>query len=95
MKILQIGACVILSLYGTALILSMLMLKVCIAWPEMVYPSIDKSARGGGRRLIEIALGIGPKIWSAEQGGTRYLMRIMPIGARCKFEEKNNGNERG
>ncbi len=38
-------------------------------------------------RVYEFAIGMGPKIFSFEKGGTKYALRILPIGGYCNMNE--------
>ncbi|MBO4337418.1 MAG: site-2 protease family protein [Lachnospiraceae bacterium] len=43
-------------------------------------------ARAGGISVVEFSIGMGPCIASFERGGTRYAIRLLPIGGACMFE---------
>ncbi len=39
--------------------------------------------------VIEFSIGMGPKIFSFEKGGTLYSLRLFPIGGFCNMEGEN------
>ena len=39
------------------------------------------AARWAGITVLEFSIGMGPALWSTERGGTRYSLRLLPIGA--------------
>ncbi|MCL2432953.1 MAG: M50 family metallopeptidase [Clostridia bacterium] len=39
-----------------------------------------------GFRVLEFAIGFGPKLWSRQKGETLYSVRAFPIGGFCKFD---------
>ena len=40
-----------------------------------------------GIRVYEFAIGMGPKLFSFEKGGTKYGLRLLPIGGFCNMNE--------
>ena len=64
-------------------------------------------ARKNGIRVVEFAVGMGPTLFSYEKGGTKYSLKLLPIGGACMFDgedgvmaeaDKRNGDvipERG
>ncbi len=44
------------------------------------------AAKALGVKVIEFALGMGPKIISKQYGGTVYSLRLIPIGGFCSME---------
>ena len=40
-----------------------------------------------GIRVYEFAIGMGPKLFSFEKGGTKYALRLLPIGGFCNMNE--------
>lgn len=43
-------------------------------------------AKMNGITVVEFAVGMGPKIICFQKGGTRYVLRLLPIGGACVFE---------
>ncbi len=43
-------------------------------------------AKANGIHVIEFAVGMGPSICSFEKGGTKYSLKLFPIGGACMFE---------
>ena len=43
-------------------------------------------ARVNGIHVVEFAIGMGPNIISFKKGGTRYSLKLLPIGGACMFE---------
>jgi regulator of sigma E protease len=51
------------------------------------------SAKAVGIRVEEFALGMGPRIFSFERGGTVYSLRPIPIGGFCRMEGEDEDSE--
>lgn len=47
------------------------------------------AARLGGIKVIELAIGFGPKIISRLKGGTAYSLRLFPLGGFCRMLGEN------
>lgn len=43
-------------------------------------------AKANGIHVVEFAVGMGPSIFSVKKGGTRYSLKMFPIGGACMFE---------
>jgi len=43
-------------------------------------------AKLNGIRVLEFAVGMGPSIVKFNKGGTRYVLKLLPIGGACMFE---------
>ncbi len=43
-------------------------------------------AKLNGIKVLEFAVGMGPSIVKFTKGGTRYVLRLLPIGGACMFE---------
>lgn len=43
-------------------------------------------ARKNGIRVVEFAVGMGPTLFSFEKRGTRYALKLLPIGGACMFD---------
>lgn len=50
------------------------------------------SARLFGVTVHEFAIGMGPKLISREKNGTKYSIRIVPIGGFCSMEGENEAS---
>lgn len=51
------------------------------------------TARRVGIRVHEFALGMGPKVFSTERGGTSFSLRAFPIGGFVKMEGEDEESE--
>lgn len=43
-------------------------------------------AKANGIHVVEFAVGMGPNIVSFKKGGTKYALKLFPIGGACMFE---------
>ncbi|MEG1847515.1 MAG: RIP metalloprotease RseP [Lachnospiraceae bacterium] len=43
-------------------------------------------AKKNGINVVEFAVGMGPEIAKIERNGTKYILRLLPIGGACMFE---------
>ena len=43
-------------------------------------------AKAGGIHVVEFAVGMGPTLWSVSKKGTKYSLKLFPIGGACMFE---------
>lgn len=43
-------------------------------------------AKANGIHVVEFAVGMGPNLLSFQKGGTRYSLKLFPIGGACMFE---------
>ena len=52
-------------------------------------------AKLNGIGVIEFSLGMGPRLFSVEKGGTRYSVKILPFGGSCMMlgEDENEEDE--
>ena len=52
-------------------------------------------AKLNGIGVIEFSLGMGPRLYSFEKGGTRYSVKILPFGGSCMMlgEDENEADE--
>ena len=46
-------------------------------------------AKANGIRVIEFAVGMGPKLLHFKKGETEYCLRLLPIGGACVFENED------
>ena len=46
-------------------------------------------AKVNGIRVIEFAVGMGPKLLHFKKGETEYCLRLLPIGGACVFDNEN------
>lgn len=51
------------------------------------------AAKLSGVKVLEFALGMGPKIFSKKKGDTLYSIRALPIGGFCSMEGEDGGSE--
>ena len=49
-----------------------------------------------GIRVLEFAIGMGPKLISFQKGETKYSLRLLPIGGYCAMEgeDEQSGDSR-
>ncbi|HKM04700.1 MAG TPA: RIP metalloprotease RseP [Lachnospiraceae bacterium] len=43
-------------------------------------------AKANGITVVEFAVGMGPALFKFTKGGTKYVLRLLPIGGACMFE---------
>ena len=43
-------------------------------------------AKANGISVVEFTVGMGPCIFSVKKGGTKYAIRLLPLGGACVFE---------
>lgn len=43
-------------------------------------------AKANGISVVEFTVGMGPCIFSVKKGGTKYAIRLLPLGGACIFE---------
>ena len=74
------------------IVVSLIMLGVLIFVHEFGHYLI---ARLTGIHVIEFAIGFGKKILGWEKGGTKYSLRVLPLGGYCKMlgEDPNDAEE--
>ena len=65
-------------------IVSILMFLVMISLHEFGHFIVAKSLNF---KVDEFAVGVGPAIFKKQKGETLYLIRALPFGGYCKFEE--------
>ena len=46
-------------------------------------------AKANGIHVVEFAVGMGPKLLKFSKAGTNYVLRALPIGGACVFEEED------
>ncbi|MDR0596771.1 MAG: site-2 protease family protein, partial [Clostridiales Family XIII bacterium] len=51
------------------------------------------TAKGVGIKVKEFAVGMGPRLWSAKRGETRYSLRPIPIGGFCAMEGEDEDSD--
>jgi len=66
------------------IIIALLILGVVIAFHEFGHFIIAKSR---GITVREFSIGMGPKLFGFEKGGTQYNLRLLPIGGACVMGE--------
>ena len=49
-------------------------------------------AKRGGITVDEFSIGMGPRIFSFERGGTRYSLKILPFGGSCMMRGEDEAN---
>lgn len=49
-------------------------------------------AKVNGIHVVEFTIGMGPCLVSVERGGTKYAIRLLPIGGACIFEGEDGLN---
>ena len=66
------------------IIIALLILGLLIAFHEFGHFIIAKSR---GITVREFSIGMGPKLFGFEKGGTKYCIRLLPIGGACVMGE--------
>lgn len=51
-------------------------------------------AKVNGIHVVEFAVGMGPNLLSFQKGGTKYSLKLLPIGGACMFEGEDGLAER-
>ena len=51
-------------------------------------------AKANGIHVVEFAVGMGPDIISRKKGGTKYSLKLFPIGGACMFEGEDGVAEK-
>ncbi len=51
-------------------------------------------AKANGIHVVEFAVGMGPNIFSLKKGGTKYSLKLFPIGGACMFEGEDGVAEK-
>lgn len=51
------------------------------------------AAKSVGVTVFEFAIGMGPKLFSFTKGGTKYSLRLLPIGGYCKMDGEDEHSE--
>jgi len=51
------------------------------------------TAKLSGITVFEFAIGMGPKIFSFEKNGTKYSLRLLPIGGFCSMDGENGKSQ--
>lgn len=51
-------------------------------------------AKANGIHVVEFAVGMGPNIISRKKGGTKYSLKLFPIGGACMFEGEDGVAEK-
>lgn len=49
-------------------------------------------AKKNGIHVVEFFIGMGPSLISFEKGGTKYSLKLLPIGGACVFEGEDGQN---
>ena len=49
-------------------------------------------AKKNGIHVVEFFVGMGPSLFSFEKGGTKYSLKLFPIGGACVFEGEDGLN---
>lgn len=49
-------------------------------------------AKANGIHVVEFAVGMGPNLISYKRGGTKYCLKLFPIGGACMFEGEDGMN---
>lgn len=49
-------------------------------------------AKANGIHVVEFSVGMGPNLISIKKGGTKYCLKLFPIGGACMFEGEDGMN---
>ncbi|MBP5183628.1 MAG: site-2 protease family protein, partial [Lachnospiraceae bacterium] len=66
------------------ILLALLLLGVVVAFHEFGHFILAKAR---GITVIEFSIGMGPRLLSFVKGGTRYSLKLLPIGGSCQMGE--------
>jgi regulator of sigma E protease len=80
----------VVTLVGTEKVITFLvMLSILVVLHELGHFVL---ARRNGVRVNEFSVGFGPRLaeWTSPRSGTRYALRIFPIGGYCAMEGEDN-----
>jgi RIP metalloprotease RseP len=78
----------------STLIISLIVFAVLIIFHEFGHFVVAKIT---GVKVIEFSVGMGPQLLSKDYGGTKYSLRLLPIGGYCQMygedgKEKDEGS---
>lgn len=75
------------------ILVAIFMFGVLVAVHEFGHFAVAKLCKV---RVIEFAIGMGPLLWSKDQGETKYSLRALPLGGYCMFDgdEEETRDER-
>ena len=62
------------------IIIALLVFSVIVLFHELGHFLL---AKRNNIAVTEFSLGMGPRLLSAEKGGTRYSLKLFPIGGFC------------
>ena len=51
-------------------------------------------AKANGIKVLEFFVGMGPTLFSFTKGGTKYSLKLFPIGGACMFEGEDGVQEK-
>lgn len=66
----------------STLIISLIVFAVLIIFHEFGHFVVAKIT---GVKVIEFSVGMGPQLLSKDYGGTKYSLRLLPIGGYCQM----------
>ncbi len=49
------------------------------------------AARWAGINVLEFSIGMGPKLFAIKRGGTKYTLRLLPLGGYVRMEDEIDG----
>ncbi len=62
------------------IIIAILIFSIIILFHEFGHFLLAKK---NGIEVVEFSLGMGPRLWSTEKGGTKYSLKLLPLGGSC------------
>jgi len=76
-----------------SILLALVILGICVMIHEFGHYIVGKKS---GIGVIEFAVGMGPKLFGWERNGTKYSLRLIPLGGYCAFvgEDEDNSDPR-
>lgn len=73
-----------------SIILALLIFSAIVLFHELGHFLLAKKS---GIVVTEFALGMGPRLWSMEKGGTRYSLKVLPFGGSCSMLGEDTDEE--
>ena len=76
-----------------SILMALVILGICVMIHEFGHYIVGKKA---GIGVIEFSVGMGPKLFGWEKNGTKYSLRLIPLGGYCAFvgEDEENSDPR-
>lgn len=73
-----------------SIILAIVIFSVLVLFHEFGHFLLAKLSR---ITVLEFSLGMGPRLFSFEKGGTTYSLKLLPLGGSCMMEGEDEDND--